>query len=546
VTSIEDIVLTSNDRALASIHASESHFREFKSALQGTPNQKTARPARDISRDISEALVGFANADGGEILIGVEDDGTVTGVPHTNESLANIIEAPRSHVLASTPLPTPRVVKAIIEGKLVLIFAVEKTLGRVVQTSDGRCLIRRDRETIPADLHQINQSRTELKSREYDREFVRGATIADLDVTMVERLREVFGNLSAEKLLQQVGLAEFAAGNVRLRRAALLLFAQDIIRFHPRCEVRILRVNGTEVGVLDNYNVEELSVVRAPIIQLIEQAWEELRPHLTRTVYSNGKFSSRISYPEDACLEAIVNSIVHRDYSLEGQGVEVYIFDDRLEIKSPGGLLSSISLDSLRNGKGAHDSRNTGVARVLKEIGFVREMGEGMRRIFRSFADKDLTPPEIAATDNSFAMRFYHRSVYSPAAQRWLEAYDLFNLTRSEKQVVLLGQQRQTIHRSEILKAAGIKTEETERYRALIEGLQLKGILATSDRGRKGYSVRPPEDCERDRRELVDVISGLGPMALAAPNRIPALLPQSNALRGKQMSRVLGALGLTS
>lgn len=73
-----------------------------------------------------------------------------------------------------------------------------------------------------------------------------------------------------------------------------------------------------------------------------------------------------------ACKEALINAIAHRDYSIEGRGIEVYVYDDRLEIKSPGMLLSTIKIDDLEKCIGIHQSRNSYIAKVLKEVGYMR------------------------------------------------------------------------------------------------------------------------------------------------------------------------------
>ena len=79
--------LTLLQRARNSISLGESHFREFKTALEGKPGNKKPRNSTNICREIGEALVAFANADGGELFIGVEDDGTITGIPHGDDDI---------------------------------------------------------------------------------------------------------------------------------------------------------------------------------------------------------------------------------------------------------------------------------------------------------------------------------------------------------------------------------------------------------------------------------------------------------------------------
>ncbi|EPK0124251.1 MULTISPECIES: ATP-binding protein [Klebsiella pneumoniae complex] len=97
------------ERALTAVTLGESHFREFKSALQGPPDKKEKRPTKDISTNIAQTLVAFANADGGELLIGVEDNGEITGIDAFNDAEINtLLDAPRVRVHPDTPLNSVR------------------------------------------------------------------------------------------------------------------------------------------------------------------------------------------------------------------------------------------------------------------------------------------------------------------------------------------------------------------------------------------------------------------------------------------------------
>src|SRR5205823_3813058 len=98
-------VLLLPERVRNSILLGESHFREFKSAQEGPKEGKKPRPAKKICEDIGEALVAFANADGGDLLIGVEDDGSITGVPHSDIDIERMLEAPKTHVHSGSILP---------------------------------------------------------------------------------------------------------------------------------------------------------------------------------------------------------------------------------------------------------------------------------------------------------------------------------------------------------------------------------------------------------------------------------------------------------
>src|SRR5205814_10435765 len=145
---------------------------------------------------------------------------------------------------------------------------------------------------------------------------VDGAQIDSLDLQMLERAGETIApGFSPEKLLQFLDLADFDGVTVRLRKAALLLFAKDVNRWHPRCEVRVVRVAGNELKTGKAYNAKSYETVRCSVFLIMSKAWDALRPHLVQTVFgAEGVFEERIMYPEDACREALTNAIAHRDY----------------------------------------------------------------------------------------------------------------------------------------------------------------------------------------------------------------------------------------
>lgn len=472
-------LLRLKERVEIAIELGESYYREFKSGYEGPPNAKRARDFKDICYNVAKELVAFANADGGELFIGIEDNNTVTGLPHTEEKLLAILEASSNYVLRDTPLPIKR--KNIIEyeGKKVIYFSVEKGARFIHQTSKGECFKREDRDSVPTSADNIRIVREEASSRQYDRAFEDLAAITDLDLSIVEAVAiEATGmkNMSPEKFLQYVELAEFDGDRLRLRRAALLLFAKNPNKWHPRSRVRILRINGTEERSAPDYNVTEVADISGNIFQLAEKGWDALRPALSETRYaSDGLFKTQVIYPEPACREALINAITHRDYSLEGRGIEVRIFDDRLEFLSPGKLLSKLTIEDLKELKGAHETRNTYIARVLREYGYIRELGEGIRRMFDLMNKNELVPPKIESPNKSFIVTLFYKYIYTKEEKIWLDSFKELDLSREQKTVVKLGINGRLISPKEIFEHVGII--DTDYYRQILEDLRELGVL---------------------------------------------------------------------
>lgn len=497
---IMEEALTLVQRAKNSILLGESHFREFKTALEGRPQQKKPRNPTSICKEIGEALVAFANADGGELFIGVEDDGSITGLQHTEAEIQTMLNATNTHILDSHGLPLQINTCISIDGKKVLFFSVTKSSQKIFQLPDGRCMRRNDKSTMPAAIDQVIFERNETLSREYDRAFVDGATVNDLDLTLVQQVADgLLRGMSPEQYLQQVHLAEYGIGGIRMRRAALILFSKDITKWFPRSQIRILKVNGESILPGEKYNVISDDYITGNVFELLSVGWERLRPFLSqKTVFSgNAKFEQTYSYPENACREALVNAIAHRDYSTNNP-VTIYIYNDRLCFESPGELLSTIRIEDLRKGIGVHESRNSNIARVLRENKYMRELGEGIQRIFELLREQELAPPRIESNQGKFTITLEHRSIYSERELLWLSLFNEYDLDQYQKRVVIAGIDGQKLSPAMIYAALG--SNDRNLYDRTVTTLRIRGILKeinTADQ-----ATRLSKETKRSKQEI--------------------------------------------
>jgi len=159
-------------------------------------------------------------------------------------------------------------------------------------------------------------------------------------------------------LLRYWNLVEQRNGSVVLRRAALLLFAKNALRWHPNNRVRIRRVLGNEPGYGQHLRSQERELL-GPVAGLLADVRLVLHDLLERESRQEQLFSTSTLLPEDAVDECLVNAVVHRNYAIEGQAVEILLFPDRVEFKSPGRLLDPLTLEDLRAQKGVCMCRAT-------------------------------------------------------------------------------------------------------------------------------------------------------------------------------------------
>lgn len=500
-------ILRLKERLEIALELGESHYREFKSALQGPPDKKTNRDIKDICDDISRTLVAFANADGGELLIGVEDSGDVTGLNYAPEKIQVLVNAPKNNVHNKTPLPNYKTKITEIDGKTILYFSIPKGNEYVYLTSDGRCIQRKDLESVPISAEEIIFTREETISREYDRQFVDNADMGDIDVELISQItNQLSVRVTPEKFLQHIDIAEFDGNKLKLKRAALLLFAKKPNKWHPRLQVRIIKVADTELKSGEEFNVIFDEEITDNVVKLIESSWEIIRPHLTETRFSKqALFKTQIIYPELACREALINAIAHRDYSIEGRGIEVYVFSDRLEIQSPGELLSAIKVSDLETLRGVHQSRNSNIAKALREIGYMRELGEGIRRIFELMKNNDLEPPHFESKAKSFKVLLSQKHIFTKEEKLWLDNFEQLNLSREQKTVVRLGTNGKLFSTDDIWEACGIV--DTDKYRQLIESLtEIKVLNRNFDRNKAWEIARKTHTSKKEIKQFEIVV----------------------------------------
>lgn len=218
--------------------------------------------------------------------------------------------------------------------------------------------------------------------------------------------------------------------------------------------------------------------VKGNIFELVIKSWEHLRSYLAyKTEFgTNSQFEQKYIYPEDAVRETILNAIAHRDYSI-ANAIEIYIFNDRMEIKSPGALISTLTIKNLYELEGSHESRNSLIARVLRENKLMRELGEGMKRIFNLMQEQELEKPELYSNGLWFRVTLFNKTIFSQKEFEWLQQFDKCTLTKNQKQIVLLGLGEKEITPNDIFKALNISNKETEKFTQEVTVLTKLGIL---------------------------------------------------------------------
>lgn len=466
----------------------EGQFLERKSCYDRSGQRPKLRPAREVAQDVAETLTAMANADGGTLALGIEDDGTLTGLNFPPDRLDVILQAPQQ--LVSPPLKAHHH-QADVDGVPILVFEVDWS-PEVHQLSDGRYVLRIGDRNMPFPASDIAAMKEGKRRRATESRFIPEASLGDLDPALFDELRKKTGlSLSNEALLLHYRLAETRNGKMILSLAALLLFAKDPIRWHPVCYVDFVKWEGAERRFGADLNVVKRSRIEAPLPQLIEQTFHTIRPHIReRQRLVDLFFEERFEYPTFAWQEAIINAVAHRDYALEGTPIEVWIFDDRMEVRSPGQLVEPVTIERLARRERIHASRNPRIVRVLTDWGYMREMGEGVPRMFEAMEREGLKPPEFRMEAGSiFTVILYNTPVYSPETIRWLRQYEPYDLSPNQKRLLAYAH----AHGGRFTNRSYQKLVGVDLYTASrdIKDLIRKGIVRLTKKGGRIYELLP-------------------------------------------------------
>lgn len=342
---------------------------------------------------IAEEIIGMLNADGGVLVFGVSDKGEIQDLRQLGDKLKEYRKIVFDYI---DPACNVDFEEIVIEDKLIFLFSVEQDIERIFQ--------RKDTETVFLRVYDDNRklSRDQIKQLEYDKtirkfeeEPVPDFDLEDLDYELLEQYKKKL-NYKGEvlDLLVKRHLAIKKDNIYFLKKSTVLLFSKDPEKYIPSASVRYVRYEGKEALTGTSHNVVKDQRFENNIPKLIDEIKIFLKTSFKDYHFldmDDGRFKKVMEYPEEAWLEGVVNALCHRSYNVQGNSVYIKHFDDRLEISNSGPLAAQVTIDNIKTERFA---RNPRIARVLEDMGYVRQLNEGVARIYESMEKSMLSIPE--------------------------------------------------------------------------------------------------------------------------------------------------------
>ena len=350
----------------------ESIVVEFKSDIHPLPDEA-----------LIDAIVAFANTSGGDLYLGVEDDGRITGRNEAHKDITRL-----TAFIANKTMPPLAVrVELIDEERPVIHIQVPKSRS-IVASSSGKIQRRQLKmdgtpENVPMYPYEINTRLSELSLLDYSAQPVPNSVYGDFDVREREHLRSVLRDYNGEKALLELSDEELDKalrfvvsidGKIVPTFTGMLLIGkrEKILEYVPTAEAAFISQHGTENTANQTFYL--------PMLTAIERIFDFLDARNAEREMDAGIF--RITIPDfdrRAIREGVINAFVHRDYTRLGR-VLVRLDNDGLTISNPGGFIEGVTVDNILSVE--PHGRNPALADALKRLGMSERSGRGVDRIF--------------------------------------------------------------------------------------------------------------------------------------------------------------------
>lgn len=373
---------------------------------------KTVEFKRDASSPgpLLRTLSAFSNTAGGTILIGIQDRSRrVVGVRDPLGLEERIMNLASDGI---RPLILPEVEVLPCRGKSLLAVTVfpgplrpyfVKALGR-----ERGSFVRLGSTNRPATVEILAELERTARNVSYDEQPLPRLGRDAIDLELARRYFAGRRNLQSKDLLA-LGLTSREGRKEHATVGGVLLFGRERLQHFPDARIRLASFAGSDrATILDRQDFS------TDLIQEIEDALAFVRRHTAVGMVVDGVARSDLpAYPPIALREAIVNAVVHADYSQAGCPIRVAVFADRVEIENPGPLPFGVTLAEVR--RGVSKLRNRVLGRILHELGLIENWGSGIDRMTQACRDRGLPDPELEELGTSFRVTLHAKRIRDEA-----------------------------------------------------------------------------------------------------------------------------------
>ena len=491
---------------------------------------------KKLYKKLIEYAVCFANQKGGTLVLGVRDrargrEKAITGCTGYNidEIKTNIYEATDPKILVD-------IEEVFIDGIGVTILLIHIPQGIGIHTTTGgtsKIRIGKDCKPLTGSMRQ--KRLVELGFTDLTAEIIEGLSYDDLDKVEIQRLKNILRarkpessllKLSDRDLLKQIGIIKNGYPTI----AGLLLVGkeEDIEKYVHFHEV-------TYLHMANDINYDKRIDGKNGILCLLEDIYRNIEHYNKITTVKIGLFHFEIKdFPEDTYREAILNAILHRDYTSLGS-VFIKHYDDRIEISNPGGFIGGITPENILR----QDSkpRNRYLAEVLRKIGLVEKAGMGVKRMFYTQLASGKELPSYFSAEHFVKVIIKDGTIDEPFVKFVKESEKQGKWVRFDELLILSVLRRQ--RELSLKEAASILQLDVSRTREILMKMIKRGFLEKSG-VKKGLIYRLSSNIYKQLGESVSYIREKGIDEVRYPELILEYVKNYGSITNRQVRELLG------
>lgn len=416
---------------------------------------------REYTDDIKKTVIAFANTAGGALYIGIDDHGEISGVTDGDDTMLRVSGSVRDSIKPDITLFVDYRLEKIDEKTVVVVDVQKGTASPYYLAGKGirpeGVFIRQGASTVPASASAIFNMIKQTDGDNYEklRSLNQELTFREADKSFSDR-EVAFGEG------QQISLG-IKTGDGVYTNLGLLLSDQC------RHTVKMAVYEGLQKEVFRDRREFEGSLLRQ-----LSDAYEFIeKNNRIRAEYKGLQRIDEHDYPEEAIREALLNSLVHREYSFSGSTL-ISIFEDRMEFVSIGGLVKGITFDDIM--LGVSITRNEKLANIFYRLGLIEAFGTGISKILKSY-ENSANQPVIETTDNAFKMILPNRNIQKEFGQSVKEAPGDEQLTR----VLHLLNTKYSVTRKEVDEYLNVSQSTSSR---ILKSMSDSGLIKSTGKGK--------------------------------------------------------------
>lgn len=351
-------------------------------------------------RQISQTAIAFSNGAGGKIFIGIDDNRNVVGIDDKID-IFKMIDSLNSMIYDNCyPNINSNIYTENIEDKIVIVVEIFpgnlkpyyfKNLGK-----ENGTYIRIGASNRKASFENILELERQRKNITFDEEIDRDIEVKKLDIISLEEMFRKNGKKLSQEKLFNLGLLKKEGDKVYISKGLGV-----ILGLYENTNINCARFKGKNMDIF--LDKKEFT---GDIFSKIENIQMFLQNHLrVKSKFEGFQRKDFLEIPMLALREGIINALVHRDYSNQGRDIKIGIYDDIVEIISPGALPSTLTLEQIYSGRS--EIRNRVIARVFKELNFIERWGSGINRMINLCRNAGMKEPQIREVGDSISLVFF-------------------------------------------------------------------------------------------------------------------------------------------